>query len=111
MFLFQMDYGLWNLHGGFWASNNPCSGDSVSRSLYTTVSAGTSGHFHGCAGEEGEFFMMQSKCSVSPKCGMHFTVPPYPGYAPIVLCLDKGNFLFSTSQHYCIMHMLVTSNI
>ncbi|XP_023727059.1 zinc finger and BTB domain-containing protein 47 isoform X2 [Cryptotermes secundus] len=43
-----MDYGLWNLHGGFWASNNPCSGDSVSRPLYTTVSAGSSGPFHAC---------------------------------------------------------------
>ena len=27
------DYGLWNSHGGFWASDNPCSGDGVSRSL------------------------------------------------------------------------------
>jgi len=40
-----------------------------------------------------------------------FCFAPYPGYAPIVLCLDKGKFLFSTSQHYCITHMLVTSNI
>jgi hypothetical protein len=30
------------------ASDNPCSWNSVSRSLYTTVSAENSGPFHGC---------------------------------------------------------------
>jgi hypothetical protein len=64
--LFQMDYGLWNLHGGFWASSNPCGGDSVSRSLYTTVSTGSSGPFHGCAGEESALILLVSISETDP---------------------------------------------
>ena len=43
--------GLWpvELAWGFLVSNNSCSWDSVSRSRYTTVSAGTNGPFHDCA--------------------------------------------------------------
>ncbi|KDR17618.1 zinc finger protein 235-like isoform X1 [Zootermopsis nevadensis] len=76
-----MDYGLWNLHGGFWASNNPNSGDSVSRSLYSTVSAGSTGYFHGCA--DGLSF---SSTGTSPPCRSSYrSQPEYVAMKPSIV--------------------------
>nr|CAD7195154.1 unnamed protein product [Timema douglasi] len=45
-----MEYGLWNLHGGFWAGNNPCGTDGVSRSIYNSVNPTLSApQFQSCA--------------------------------------------------------------
>nr|CAD7432063.1 unnamed protein product [Timema monikensis] len=47
----NMEYGLWNLHGGFWAGNNPCGTDGVSRSIYNSVNPTLSAtQFQSCAG-------------------------------------------------------------
>ncbi|XP_069691935.1 zinc finger protein 235-like [Periplaneta americana] len=66
-----MDYGLWNLHGGFWASNAACGADSVTRTLYNTVTAGSSGPFHGCA--DGLSF---ASAAASPPCRSSYRSQP-----------------------------------
>jgi hypothetical protein len=84
-----MDYGLWNLHGGFWASNNPNSGDSVSRSLYSTVGAGSTGYFHGCAGEERAWDFLLADLpffSVLLRSGMHLASNLYVSCMLLFFC-------------------------